>query len=162
METNRSKIKIWSIILGIVGYVVLCFPWYELTSEASILGYTASMSAGEIIGLSAAGQSFLGYGLYVIPALIIAVGCGKIGKNMIMRKKSMTVGILGIVEVICLLIVDTEMASYATDNSGFGASASAGFTSLGGYSIALIAYVLTAIVGFVLMFKTPEDLEEEE
>ena len=164
MNTRVKTVKTSLIIMGILGYIVLLFPWYELNSYAYISGYGSSGGAyGTQIGLVTAYLATAGYGLYALPGVAIALGIGadSISQKLNTRAKALALEFIGIAELICLLLLNAEMGSYDADISGYGYNAGAGFEPISGYYIAIGTYILTGAVGFIMCIVAPKPQDEE-
>ena len=159
-STRASIIKGAMITMGILGYLVLLLPWYELTSSVHGYGYSSSYNAGSQSGFVAAGATFFGYGLYALPGALIAVA---MKNNMLSRTKALILEFIGVGELLCMLLVNQEMGSFDTDLYSSGISAHAGFDIYAGYYLAWAIYVVTGIVGLIMCFVAPKpDVEEAE
>lgn len=165
MKIRTNIVKTFLLIAGIIGYAVLLLPWYELTSEAHVSGFSSSYgNAGTQMGLVTAYLSVFGYALYVLPGACIAMGLGigSFTQQMNTRGKALAMELIGLAELVCLILLNNEMASYGTSISGDGYSASSGFYPVIGYYVAVGVYILTGVLGFILMIVAPKPQDEEK
>ena len=157
MSENKSKmIKYAMIAMGALGYVVMILPWFNLSSSASVGGYSSSMDAGNMLGFSAAFTTFFGYLLYLLPAGAVALAIKVSDETLPPRAKGFVMELIGAVGIICLLFLMKEMKTYDTSISGSGYYGSAGYSPIIGFWVAEVVYGLYVVVGLVIMAISPK------
>lgn len=152
--SRKNLVNIVAVVCGLLGLLVLVLPWYTLESSSS---WGGSAFGGTYLGFAAAGTSFFGYALYILPILAI----GMIAKNtavpLTSKAKCLFLEFIGVVEFVCMMLLNMSMKNYDTDVSGYGMSVHAGFEPAIGLTIAGIVYIATFIIGFVVYFIAPNE-----
>lgn len=160
MATRKTMINTALIIFGILGYGVLCLPWYELSSSATVVGYSSTMSFGSQLGFTIGSLTYFGYGLLVLPGAAIALAIKNDDATLSPKIKGLALQLIGLGELFCLFMVQRECDGYGTSMYGDGFSSSAGFYEDIGFKVAWALYIVTSVVGFILFIIAPKAEKE--
>ena len=163
MITQRqSLVKACMTIMGVLGLVVLCLQWFEMSSTASVGGYTSYGAGLSMMGWVATGQTFLGYALDVLPIGLIYVAFKLNAPEIPTKGKAGLMMLAGTIECIVLMVLMYTINSYDVDFSGYSSYAHAGYEPATGFYLAAAVYALTAFLGIVLFAISPKpDVEKE-
>jgi len=162
IQQRQSLVKICMTIMGILGLAILCLPWYELNSSASVGSYTSSGGGIAMIGWVATGQSFLGYALDVLPLGLIYVAFKLNPPEVPTKGKAGLMMLAGAIECIVMIVIMNTVKSYDVDYSGYGSSAHAGYDPVTGFWLAIAVYALTSVLGIILWVISPDPDAEKE
>lgn len=108
------------------------------------------MTGPSINGFTAACTSVLGYGLYALPAFIIAQ---PFTKKTATKNSCLLAAGAGVLELICLFVVHAQVQS---GNVSIGDYASASWDPMGGRTFAILVYIATIVVSLLVYFAAPE------
>lgn len=158
--TKKQIVNTGCLIMGILGMLVLCLPWYELNTGSEVAGFASTMNFGSYLGIFAVSITFFGYGLYILPAAALYLGVKSSDETISTKAKGMALAIIGALEVLCFALVNKEMSNSASSMSGDGFSAWGSWDGLVGIKFANIVYIATIVVGVVLFLIALKEKEE--
>lgn len=155
MNFNRKNlINLIAVVAGILALAVLVLPWYSLESHSS---WGMDAYGGTTLGFAAAGTSFFGYALYILPILTIGLAANNPSFPLTSKAKCLCLELIGAVEFACLMFLQMSMNNYDVDVSSFGMSIHSGFEPTFGITVASVVYIATAVVGFIAYFIAPKE-----